>query len=142
MSQKIHYPIFSKPNSESTTLFQATGKALTSAYALIGAEIDCQGHTTGFLHLLWTKGDESSIEVKAEFSLTAGGTLSQEVQGVSTDTAGQDTLKARDYTFSTASDNIVIPFRLSAGRYCKLYIEATGGTPTGTYGAGFLACRE
>jgi hypothetical protein len=142
MSQKIHYPIFSKPNSESATLFQALATALTDTYAAVGSEIDCQGHTTGYLHLYWTKGDESSVEVKAEFSLLSAGTLAQEVIGISTDTNGQDTLKVRDYTFSTASDNIVIPFRLTPGRYCKIYIKATGGTPTGTYGAGFLACRE
>jgi len=69
MSQKIHYPIFSKPNSESATLFQALATALTDTYAAVGSEIDCQGHTTGYLHLYWTKGDESSVQIKAEFYL-------------------------------------------------------------------------
>ena len=142
MGISLHNKEFSIPSPESATLFQALLTALTGTYAQFGAEIDLQGHTTAFVHLYWTKGDETSIQVKVEHSLVSGGTLAQEVQGVSTDTAtGQDTLKIRDYTFSTASDNIIIPLR-KQGRYCKVYINATGGTPTGTFGAGLYEVRE
>ena len=62
----IHKPIFSIPDNRSATLFQALLSPITSSYAQIGSEIDCQGHTTLFLHLYWTQGDATSVEIKTE----------------------------------------------------------------------------
>lgn len=146
MSEKVSYPIFSIPfpsqtSSDQTTLFQALATALTSSYALVGTEIGCQGHTRGFLHLYWTKGDETSVEVKAEYALVPGGTQAQETVETATSSAGQSTVKIADYSFSTATDNIIIPIRVQ-GRFLNIYIKATGGTPTGTYGMGLFLFRE
>lgn len=141
MSDRISYQIYSEPSPDSATLFQALLTALSDAYAAIDAEIRVDGFTTAFLHLYWTKGDETSIEVKAEFALREGGTTSQEIIATATSSLGITTVKIREYTFSTATDNIIIPIRLQ-GRFLNLYIKATGGTPTGTYGAGLHLVRE
>lgn len=139
MSERIFYPIYSEPSPDSATLFQATGTALTGAYALAGAEKRVDGATTAFLHLYWTKGDETSVEVKVEFALRASGTQAQETSGSTA--AGVTTISIREYTFSTATDNIIIPIRIQ-GRFINVYIKATGGTPTGTYGMGIHIMRE
>lgn len=141
MSQRISYPIFSQPNPDSATLFQALSTALTGSYALVGSEIRVDGATTAFLHLYWTKGDETSVEVKTEFALRSGGTTAQETVSTTTSAAGISTVKAADYTFSTATDNIIIPIRIQ-GRYLNIYVKTTGGTPTGTFGMGIHIMRE
>ena len=127
------------PDDKSAILFQATGTALTATYALAGNEQLVDGATTCYAHLYWTKGDETSIELKAEFALRSGGTQAQEV---STSTlAGVSTVTIREYTFSTATDNVIIPIRIQ-GRYVNIFIKASGGTPTGTYGMGIHLMRE
>lgn len=131
--------MYSEPDDKNSTLFQALATALTGSYVAIGKEMPVENYTTAFLHLYWTKGDETSIEVKAEYALTDGGTESQPT--IATAVAAESTLGVESYTFSTATDNIVIPFGVN-GRYINFYIKATGGTPTGTYGAGVFFVRE
>lgn len=139
MSVKIHHVVYSEPSPESSTLFQAVSTALTGSYALIGAEMPTEGATTINLGIRWTKGDETSIEIKAEYSNTSGGTTLQPT--VITTEAAESTLEVESFKFDTASDNFVIPFGVH-GRFVKFYIKATGGIPTGTYGAEFYSLRE
>ena len=140
MSQRIHYFVDSQPNAQSTTLYQATGTALTGSYAQAGSEILIEEATTVFLHLYWTKGDETSIEIQARFALRSGGTAAKETVGTTTNTDGTTTVKAAEYSFSTATDNIIIPIR-TQGRYLSVFVKATGGT-TGTFGLGLCVMRE
>lgn len=141
MSERIHFPIFTQPSPDSATLFQATGTALTGSYALVGVEMQVDGATEANLHLYWTKGDETSVEVKVEFALRSGGTQAQETISTGTSAAGQETVKTRDYSFNTAADNIIIPVDVR-GRFLNVYIKATGGTPTGTFGMGLHLMRR
>ena len=139
MGSKENRVLYSEPNDKSTTLYKALGAALTGSYVAIGAEMPVENYTTAFLHLYWTKGDETSVQVKAEYALVSGGTTSQPT--IVTTSAAESTLAIESYSFSTATDNIIIPFGVN-GRYVNLYIKATGGTPTGTYGAGIFFIRE
>ena len=139
MGLKQNFAMYSEPNKESATLFQALSTVLTGSYVKIGSEMTVEGATTVFLHLYWTKGDETSIEIKAEYSLVSDGTTSQ--PSTVTTSAAESTIQVESFKFSTATDNIVVPFGVQ-GRFINLYIKATGGTPTGTYGAGIFFVRE
>ena len=139
MGMKENRVLYSEPSDKSATLYKALGSALTSSYVAIGTEMPIENFTTAFLHVYWTKGDESSIEIKAEYALVSGGTKAQPT--IVTTSAAESTIAIESFKFSTATDNIIIPFGVN-GNYINFYIKATGGTPTGTYGAGIFLVRE
>jgi len=112
------------------TAFQATSSALTDTYALVGREIPVQGHTSGFFHLLWSKGDETSVEVKFLYANASGGTESQST--IITTAGATSSISPAEFSTATTG-NQIIPFG-AEGRFVNIYIKATGGTPTGTYG--------
>lgn len=143
MSTRIDYLIHSAPSPDSATLFQATGTALTSSYVQAGEDMLVDGATTAFLHLYWTRGDETSIEVQARFALRSGGTFAKETVGISTNAAGTTVIEPAEYSFDTASDNLIIPIRIQ-GRYLRVLVKRTGGTDggSGTYGMGLHIMRE
>lgn len=141
MSQHINYRVFSLPSPDVTTLFQATGTAITSSYALIGAEINCDGATTAFLHVYFTTGTETSIEVQARWAERVGGTQATEVVSISTSAAGQSNLELAEYSWDDGTANILIPIRV-AGRFLSAYIKGSGAGITGTYGAAIHLMRE
>jgi len=118
--------------------FQADGSAITGTYALVGKEVEMENATSIFLHIHYTKGDETSIEIKAEYSTASGGTLSQPT--VITTTAGTSVITTLEFQM-VGTDNFIIPFG-AEGAYVKFYIKATGGTPTGTFGADVYLPRE
>lgn len=133
MSQTIHHIEFSKE-------LVIAGQALTSSYAADGVEIHCQGHTTLFLHIAWTQGDETSLEFKVVFfNESAATTEYQETSGSTT--TGVTTISDRSYTMSSATNPKSIPIRIE-GKFAKIYVKASGGTPTGSYGINYLLKRE
>lgn len=117
----------------------AAGSAITASYVQIGSKAFPMDEATSvFLHVHWTKGDETSIEIKAQYSNTDGGTESQPT--VITTSAATSILGLLEFQ-TTTTGNHIIPFG-SEGRFVKFYIKATGGTPTGTYGASIYLTRE
>jgi len=117
--------------------FQSAGSAITSSYVLIGKETLCENVTSNFLHIHYTKGDETTIEIKAEYSNSASGTLSQPtIITTSSTTSIIDVLEFQ----MAGSDNYIIPFG-PEGSHVRFFIKATGGT-TGTYGASLYQNRE
>lgn len=109
--------------------------ALTAAYvAATVTEIERAG-AVGIL-IPWTQGDETSIEVKLEFTDEAGTVLWQEPT-FSAPSSGVSTGLPKSYTFAKASwpTGVVpcIPISCGIPQKVKVWVKATGGTPTGTY---------
>lgn len=111
--------------------------ALTDAYVVKGGVLS--GHARDQIVVLvrWTKGDETSLEMKVEFSDTPEFTAAYNDSVLDIDPAtGVALVLAKVYQFTTASGNykIAIP---SQGQYFRVSFKATGGTPTGTIGADY-----
>lgn len=138
MSVRIHHLFYSEPSPESATLFQATGTLLNSIYTQFGTEKSCEGATSVFLHIFWTKGDETSIEVQARYANTSGG--SRVKPTIITSSGATSAISDVEFQM-TDSDSYSIPFGVE-GRFVSFFIKATGGTPTGTFGAGIVVKRE
>lgn len=131
----VRYPLLGYAEDS----FQATGSALTGSYALIGRETVVEMATSIFLHIYYTKGDETSIEIKAEYSNSTGGSLAQPT--IITTSAATSVIQVLEFRYSGGTDNFIIPFG-AEGAYVRFFIKATGGTPTGTYGASIYLPRE
>jgi hypothetical protein len=115
----------------------ASGVTITSSYtAHTVISVDEQN----FLGLLvkYTKGDETSLQLKVEVSVDGGTTYYQ--QTVDTPTGGAISVAAaeRTYTgtgnYATSIQPIKVPATPtgSAKGLIKISSKATGGTPTGT----------
>jgi hypothetical protein len=139
MSINIVQYVFTQPNNDDTALLQGTGTALTGSYVRVGSAMKADGSTSGFLHIYYTKGDETSIEVQARYTLRTGSTEAKST--VITSSGATSVISASEFQYAGSSDNIIIPFGVE-GREITFYIKATGGTPTGTYGAGICLRRE
>lgn len=139
MSVRIVHPMDSTPSPQSATLFQATGTALTTAYATVGtADVALENVTSLFLRVIYTAGDETSIEVRARYRVRAGGNLTQPT--VITSSGATSVIALLEYRFS-GTGNYSIPFGLE-GRFVTFEIKATGGTPSGSFGAELFLIRE
>lgn len=85
----------------------------------------------------YTKGDETSLEVKIESSVDAGTTYGQQTTEIAT--GGSIAVALAERTF-TATGNywvLVNPFKADT---VKISVKATGGTPTGTAGIDAFTC--
>ena len=93
-------------------------------------------NTLGIL-VQYTKGDETSLEVKVESSIDAGTIYAQ--QTVESATGGTITVSLAERQFiATGNYWIVIhPFKSDT---VKISVKMTGGTPTGTVGIDALTC--
>lgn len=120
-----------------TDAFQAAGTSITTSYVLIGSETLVENVGSMFLHIHYTKGDETTIEIKAEYSNSASGTLSQST--IITTAGATSVIEVVEYQFA-GSDNFSIPFG-AEGSHVRFFIKSTGGN-TGTYGAGLYQNRE
>lgn len=135
MGGKQHYTTYGENN------FQAASTALTGSYVLVGKEMPIDDASSIFLHIHYTAGNETSIEVKAQYMASSGGTESQSTIITTSGATSVITPSEFQYTSSGGSKNLSIPFGIE-GTYVKFYIKATGGTPTGTYGASICMNRE
>jgi hypothetical protein len=123
-------------NSVKTGVLSANGGALTSSYVTKGGIITCSGYDQLILFVRWTKGDETSLEYKVQFSDTIDFTNAYERSVLSTDASGISTVLANVFTMATASANVAVPIDVTA-TYMRVQFKATGGTPTGTIGADY-----
>jgi len=104
---------------------------LTGTYAVQGNVISAHAYDQITLFCSWVKGDETSCEIKLEFSDTAAFTNAYDQIVVNTDAAGESTILSRNYTVDTASKKFILNIA-SQGFYFRVKAKATGGTPTGT----------
>lgn len=86
--------------------------------------------TENFLgvEVIYTKGDETSIQVKIEISIDGGTTFAQQVTESISGGTITDTLAERTFTGSGNYAFIVNPIK---GDQIKISAKATGGTPVG-----------
>jgi len=106
-----------------------TDTVLTGSYVSQG-EIDVRNYKTLVIFPKWTKGDETSAEIKITVLYTSGGTEHQ--QGVYTNSSGTLSQLAQEYQYTSASTNAVpIELDVTGFVFIKIYTKATGGTPTG-----------
>jgi hypothetical protein len=123
-------------NSVKVGVLSADLGALTSSYVTKGGIITCSGYDQLMLLIRWTKGDETSLEFKVQFSDTIAFTNAYESIVTSTDATGISTILANTFTKTTASANFIVPVDVSAS-YFRVQFKATAGTPTGTIGADY-----
>lgn len=79
----------------------------------------------------YTKGDETSMEMKIEVSNDGGQTYAQQVTESVTGGTITVSLAERKFTASGSYAIIINPYKASQ---IKVSFKATGGTPTGTVG--------
>lgn len=123
-----------RPNPKSGTLV-AAGTALTSSYVTAGSILPATGHDQTVLLVNWTKGDETSLEIKIQYSDTVDFTNAYERAVTTTDAAGLSTIL--DGTFTrTTTGKFMLPIA-NYGQFVRFQFKATAGTPTGTFGANY-----
>lgn len=105
-----------------------SAKALTGAYVEAG-RVGLEHHNYVGWTVRYTKGDETSLQMKVETSVDAGVTWDQQtVESVSGGTI-TPTLAERSYTVSGNYAGNVTPTKAQIIRFS---VKATAGTPTGT----------
>ena len=125
----------------SRTLIAAT-TALTSSY-VAGALISTDEANALCIDVIYTKGDETSVQMKVESTNDAGAldpsTSAWYQQVTSTASGGTVTLAPAEYSMTAASaaatQKWTIVINPVKGTGFKISFKATGGTPTGTFSA-------
>lgn len=123
-------------NVVKTGVLSAALGALTASYATKGGVITCSGYDKLMLLIRWTKGDETSLEFKVQFSDTKEFTNAYEATVLSTAGTGVSTVLLNTFTKDTATSSFIVPIDVAMA-YCRVQFKATGGTPTGTIGADY-----
>jgi hypothetical protein len=121
-----------KLHSPATGTLQAATVLILNTYTTIGAVIAGAARDQIVFLLVYTKGDETSVEFKVQFSDTFAFTTAYDEMIVES-ASGVSTIKARTFTL-VGTSNIILPVA-SLGLFCRLQAKATGGTPTGTLAA-------
>lgn len=111
------------------TVTDRTDTALTGSYVSQG-EIDVSFMKTMTIFPIWTKGDETTAEMKITNLHTSAGEEHQ--MGSYSNAGGTLTPEAYEYQFSTTGNKTPITLDVTALFYLKIYVKATGGTPDGT----------
>lgn len=101
---------------------------LTGSY-VAGTTITSDEHNYLAILVEYTKGDETSMELKLESSLDAGTTFGQQVAESTSGGTVTPSLAARTFT---ATGNYWITVNPIKADQIKLSVKATGGSPTGT----------
>lgn len=83
------------------------------------------------VNVLYTKGDETSLQVKLEISIDGGATFAQ--QETETISGGTITATLAERSYSTTG-NYAFTVSPVKGDQIKISVKMTGGTPTGTVG--------
>ena len=111
------------------TVSDRTDTTLTGSYVSQG-EIDISTDKSFTIFLKWTKGDETSAEMKVMMLYATGGTEHQ--HGTYTNASGTLSQEEFEYKYTTATTNAV-PIELDITNFSilKIYVKATSGTPTG-----------
>lgn len=110
---------------------QASTTTVTAAETLCGSQISVGSYSKLTIWCKYTKGDETNVAIIPKFLPTSGG---DEYAFITwTTTAGARTLTADSWVMS-ATGNRYIVYDVSGIEFVKIYMDATGGTPTGTLG--------
>ena len=111
------------------TVVDRTDTVLTATHVSQG-EIDVSNVKSLTIYPMWTKGDETSAELKVTSLHVSGGVEHQ--LGAYTNASGTLSEEAFEYQYDTASTNAVpIELNVSGLSIIKIYVKATAGTPTG-----------
>jgi len=102
----------------------------TSSY-VAGSIFSCDEHNTLGVMVNYTKGDETSIELKIESSIDAGVTYGQQTTESASGGTITVTLAVRQFT---ATGNYWVVIQPIKADTVKISVKSTGGTPTGTVG--------
>lgn len=102
--------------------------ALTSSY-VAGTVVSLDTQNFIGLMISYTKGDETSMQVKIESSIDGGDTYFQ--QAVQSTSGSTTTVSAGVYEM-TATANVTFTINPIKADLIKVSVKATGGTPTGT----------
>lgn len=116
-----------QPNKSKPHIVRASA-TLTGSY-VAGNVFSCDEHNTLGVLVEYTKGDETSMELKIESSIDEGTTYGQET--VEASSGGTITVSLAEREF-TASGNYWIVISPIKADIIKISVKATGGTPTGT----------
>lgn len=100
----------------------------TGSY-VAGTVMSMAAHNAIGLGIVFTKGDETSLQVKIEVSNDGGTTYFQQVTESTSGGTITDTLAERSFTATGNYSILVTPVR---GLLVKVSVKMTGGTPTGT----------
>lgn len=122
----------SKKNWVKQEVLQAA-TVLNSSYTVVGSVINVKGFDQLSFVLKYTKGDETTMELKVQFSDTSAFTDAYERIVTDTSAAGVSTILENTFQ-RTNSSNFELPISVR-GWYVRLMQKATGGTPTGTLAA-------
>lgn len=106
----------------------SSAQTLTGSHVALGSELASHGRDKLVLFIDYTKGDETTMELKITSMTESGGTEYKKANESSS--GGTTTVSAKEYQF-TGSQKIELPVNMY-GSYFKVYAKATGGTPTGT----------
>lgn len=122
------------PNKSQPHVIKGT-TTLTSSY-VAGTVVSVDEANFIGIMIVYTKGDETSVQIKVESSNDAGATFNQQVTqstsgGTVTIVPAVYQITAASYP-SGASDITYIINPIKADQI-KISVKATGGTPTGTY---------
>ena len=110
---------------------QASTTTITAAETLCGGQISVGSYSRLTIWCKYTKGDETNVAIIPKFLPTSGG---DEYAFITwSTTAGARTLTADSWVMS-ATGNRHIVYDVSGIEFVKIYMDATGGTPTGTLG--------
>lgn len=101
---------------------------LTGAYVSQG-EIDVTKYKSLAIFPIYTKGDETTSELKIAVLHTSGGAEHQ--IGDYSSTSGILTAEAYEYQYSVTANIVPIELDVTNLSLIKIYVKATGGTPTG-----------
>lgn len=116
-------------NTTKSTRTVRASSVLTSSY-VAGTLISSDTQNFLGVMLSYTKGDETSCEVKIEVSLDGGVTFFQ--QDVETPDATGKIALTQGYRQLTATGNYAVTIYPMKADQIKISAKATGGTPTGT----------
>lgn len=139
----------SRPNNwksagGSMILVKALATLLTTSYVAT-SWMPVGRWTRGSFIIVWTLGDETTIETAVATS-EDGGTTTIIDTTVAAPSAGQSSVRPLNLQFTasqyTTTGVLRIDMDLSAVDRVLLKIKSTGGTPTGTYGVYFVGGRS
>lgn len=120
--------------SKSQQVVRAVG-APTGAY-VAGTVVGMSKHNALAVEITYTKGDETSLQVKIEASIDGTNYFQQVTESTSggtiTDTAGE-----RSFSATGNYALFISPIRANSVR---ISVKATAGTPTGTVGIKATPC--
>lgn len=102
--------------------------ALTASY-VAGTVFSAAEHNLLGIVFNYTKGDETSAQLKIEVSNNGGTTYAQQI--AESTSGGTITVSLAERTF-TATGIYAINIHPVRGQLIKISVKATGGTPTGT----------